>query len=164
MANTKLPPPPPIHPLEEYRLSHDLSYRALKELIDRLVPQHPRSPDHWRQICKRIIPEPSERTEWTWKQFLSVAPTRNDAAPLIAFQPEPKPQLTAEQLRKQVYLSVDDLMVYLGLTRSQAYAFLKRNTRIRKFRAGGGYRLFRVDVDNAVDDMAKEQQKKARAS
>lgn len=163
MVTTKLPPAPPIHSLEEYRLSHDLSYRELGEMIERLT-QHHRSPDHWRQICKRIIPEPTERTEWAWKQFLSVAPKRNDAAPLIAFQPEPKPRLTAEQLRKQVYLSVDDLMVYLGLTRSQAYAFLRRNTSIRRFRAGGGYRLFRVDVDNAVDDMAKEQQKKARVS
>jgi len=163
MVTTKLPPAPPLHPLEEYRLSHDLSYRELMVLIEKLTGHH-RSSDHWRQICKRIIPEPTERTRWAYEQFLSVAPKRNDAAPLIAFQPEPKKQLTAEQLRKEVYLSVDDLMVYLRLSRSQAYSFLHRHPGIRRFRAGGGYRLFRVDVDNAVDDMAKAAQKKARAS
>jgi hypothetical protein len=57
-----LPPPPELHALEEYRLIHGLTYRALTDDIETTTQFH-RSIDGWRQICQGVIGA-SRRTQF----------------------------------------------------------------------------------------------------
>lgn len=154
-----LPPPPELHKLEEYRLIHDLSYRDLKKQISAVTQVH-RSEDNWRQICVRTI-TPTKRTQHAIDLFLDVKAGRVDP-PVFAEPDTPTDIATPDVLRKRVYLSTEEFMSYLGISRTEAYGFLRRHKDVRRFRAGRGYRIFRADVDDKVNELAEQIAKKEK--
>lgn len=164
MANPKpqpdlLPAPPDLYPLEEYRLIHDLSYRELKNQIHKITQYH-RSEDNWRQICIKAI-TPTKRTQFAIDLFLDVKYGRVDP-PAFSEPDKPGAIATSDVLRKRQYLTTEEFMAYLGLSRTEAYGFLRRHKDIRRFRAGRGYRIFRADVDDKVNELAQKVAKKER--